>query len=550
MTATLGRYRIEGRLGEGAMADVYRAHDPDIGRTVAIKVLKPQFASDPELGARFVREARAAGALSHANIATIYDVGEVEGVPYIAMELVDGRPLDEWLHAHGRMPYERVLHLARQLADALAFAHRAGVVHRDVKPSNILISADGATAKLLDFGVARVGEADQAALARTQVGQLVGTPRYMSPEQALGLPVDARSDLFSLGVVLYEMVTGKPAFPGTGLAVLAIQIAQEKVAPIGDAAGDCPPGLRFIIDKLLAKKPEQRFADGSALLAAIDRELAAERDAPPARRGLSLRFKLPLALFVVTALALAACVYTILEREQRALEHMAAVSGNSIAAFVTGNAAVAAADNAGLPPAEQDWTALQAFVNVASQDEGVRNIVVADVDRIVRAASDGSLIGQRYRGPTGEAAIMRESDRHVTAAPDLGAGAGLRFVHPINYAGARFGTVDLVLKRDALDAALATSKSLLAALSAIVVAVVLLVGYLSGAMVARPLRRLRRALDDAAKGDFAFRISHDRRDEFGEAFDAFNRAAATAEARATVSGREAEAAMLATRIAA
>lgn len=532
------------------MADVYRAHDPDIGRTVAIKVLKPQFASDPELGARFVREARAAGALSHANIATIYDVGEVEGVAYIAMELVDGQPLDEWLHAHGRMPYERVLRLARQLADALAFAHRAGVVHRDVKPSNILISADGSTAKLLDFGVARVGEVDQAGLARTQVGQFVGTPRYMSPEQALNLPVDARSDLFSLGVVLYEMLTGKPAFPGTGLAVLAIQIAQEKVAPIGDAAGDCPPGFRFIIDKLLAKKPEQRFSDGAALLAAIDRELLAERETAPSRRGLSLRFKLPLALFAVTALALAACVYTILEREQRALEQMAAISGNSIAAFVTGNAAVAAADNAGLPPAEQDWTALQAFVTAAAQDQGVRNIVVADVDGIVRAATDKSLIGERYRAKAGETAIMEEGDRRVTSAPGLGAGAGLRFVHPINYAGARFGTVDLVLSRDALDAAIATSKSLLAALSLIVIAVVLLVGYLSGAMVARPLRRLRRALDDAAKGDFAFRISHNRRDEFGDAFDAFNRAAATAETRASASGREAEAAMLATRIAA
>lgn len=550
MTKTLGRYRIEGRLGEGAMADVYRAHDPDIGRTVAIKVLKPQFASDPELGARFVREARAAGALSHANIATIYDVGEVEGVAYIAMELVDGQPLDEWLHAHGRMPYERVLRLARQLADALAFAHRAGIVHRDVKPSNILISADGSTAKLLDFGVARVGETDQSALAKTQVGQLVGTPRYMSPEQALGLPVDARSDQFSLGAVLYEMVTGRPAFPGNGLAVLAIQIAQEKVAPIGAAAGDCPPGLRFVIDKLLAKKPEQRFADCAAVLAAIEREIFDASEASPTRRGLSLRFKLPLALFAVTALALAACVYTILEREQRALEHMAAVSGNSIAAFVTGNAAVAAADNAGLPPAEQDWAPLQAFVTAAAQDAGVRNILVADVDGIVRAASDRSLVGQRYREPTGETAIMQESQRKVTSAPDLGAGAGLRFVHPINYAGSRFGTVDLVLKRDALDAAIASSKSLLTALSVIVIAVVLLVGYLSGALVARPLRRLRRALDDAGNGDFAFRISHNRRDEFGDVFDAFNRAAATAEARTAPAGKEEQSAMLATRIAA
>ncbi|WP_374408450.1 protein kinase [Pelagerythrobacter sp.] len=550
MTTTLGRYRLESRLGEGAMADVYRAHDPDIGRTVAIKVLKPQYASDPALGERFIREARAAGALSHANIATIYDVGEVEGVAYIAMELVEGQPLDQWLHAHGRMPYERVLRIAVQLADALAYAHRSGVIHRDIKPSNILISADGRTAKLLDFGVARVGEADPEALAKTQVGQLVGTPRYMSPEQALGLPVDARSDLFSLGVVLYEMVTGRPAFPGTGLAILAIQIAQEKVAPIGDAAGDCPPGFCFIIDKLLAKKPDQRFADGAALVAAMERELNAEQDAASSRRGLPLRFKLPLALCAVTALALTACVYTILERETRALEQMAAVSGNSIAAFVTGNAAVTAADNAGLPPDEQDWTALQAFVSAAAQDEGMRDIVVADVDGIVRAASDGTLIGAPYRPAAAEPAIIQQAGRRVTSAPDIGAGAGLRFVRPITYAGARFGTVDLVLRRDALDAAIATSKTLLAIVSAIVMAVVLLVGYLSGALVARPLRRLRRALDDAANGDFAFRISHKRRDEFGDVFDAFNRAAGAAEARMTTTDKSVEASMLATRIAA
>lgn len=550
MTTMLGRYRIDGRLGEGAMADVFRAHDPDIGRTVAIKLLKPQYARDPELGARFLREARAAGALSHAHIATIYDVGEVDGVAYIAMELVDGQPLDEVLNAAGRMPYERVLKIGRQLADALSYAHRAGVVHRDVKPSNILISPDGTTAKLLDFGVARVGDTDGAALARTQVGQLVGTPRYMSPEQALGLPVDARSDLFSLGVVLYEMVTGKVAFPGTGLAALAIQIAQDKVAPVGASAGDCPPGLRFIIDKLLAKKPEQRFADGAALVAALDRELSAERETGPARRGLPLRVKLPLTLFVVTALALAASVYSILGREQRALEQMAAISGNSIAAFVTGNAAVVAADNAGLPAADQDWASLQAFVATAAHDEGVRDIVVADVDGVIRASSNPDQIGQRYRATMGELMIDGAGDRSVTDAPDHGAGAGLRFVRPILYAGARFGTVDLVLKRTALDQAIARSKALLAALAGVVMIAVLLVGYLSGAMVARPLRRLRAALDDAAANDFALRLSHRRRDEFGDVFDAFNRAAAEAEARVQTRNADASASVLATRIAA
>jgi tRNA A-37 threonylcarbamoyl transferase component Bud32 len=542
----LGRYRIDSCLGEGAMAEVYRAHDPEIARAVAVKVLKPDYARDPEIGARFLREARAAGALSHANIATIYDVGETEGVAYIAMELVDGQPLDVTLQQQGRMPYERVLAIGRQLASALAYAHRAGVVHRDIKPSNILLSTDGKTAKLLDFGVARIGDVDQ--LARTQVGQMIGTPRYMSPEQALGLPVDQRSDLFSLGVVLYEMVTGKVAFPGTALATLAIQIAQEKVEPIDRSAADCPPGLRFVIDKLLAKKPEQRFPDGEALDRALARELAAHDEAPGARRGLSLRVKLPLALTLVTAAALIACVTTTLSRETRTLEHMAITSGGSIAAFVTSNAAVLAVENAGLAADQQDWSALQAFATNATRDPAIRDLVVADTRGVIRAAGDPRLIGQHYHMTAGEAVMPGDGASAVSAAADAGKGAGLRFVHPITYAGARFGTVDLVVRRDGLDAALDGARTSLFLLSIVVMLAVLLVGYLSGAMVARPLARLRRALDEASDAAFAVRISHRRGDEFGAAFDAFNRTAAAIEPR--LAGEDdGAAAVLATRVA-
>lgn len=542
----LGRYRIDNCLGEGAMAEVYRAHDPQIDRAVAIKVLKPDYARDPEICARFLREARAAGALSHANIATIYDVGEADGIAYIAMELVDGQPLDAALQAQGRVPYERVLAIGRQLASALGYAHRAGVVHRDIKPSNILLSADGTTAKLLDFGVARIGDVDQ--LARTQVGQLIGTPRYMSPEQALGLPVDHRSDLFSLGVVLYEMVTGKVAFPGTALATLAIQIAQEKVEPIDRSTADCPPGLRFVIDKLLAKKPEQRFATGEALERALARELIAHEDMPGARRGLSLRFKLPLALALVTAAALTACITTTLAREQRTLERMAITSGGSIAAFVTNNASVLAAENAGLQADQQDWSALQAFATTASRDPAIRDLVVSDTHGVVRAAGDPRLVGQRYRGAVGEVVMPGGDTAQVSAAPDAGRGTGIRFVRPITYAGTRFGTVDLVVRRDGLDAAIDGARTSLLALGAIVMIAVLLVGYLSGAMVARPLARLRRALDEAAKASFALRISHRRGDEFGTVFDAFNRTAAVIEPR--LAGEDhGEAVVLATRVA-
>ncbi|MDE2410314.1 MAG: protein kinase [Sphingomonadales bacterium] len=530
----LGRYRIDGRLGEGALADVFRASDPEIGRTVAIKMLKPELAQDPHLNERFVREARAAGALIHPHIATIFDVGETQGSAYIAMELIEGQPLDVVLQS-GRMPYERVLTLGRQLASALAYAHRHGVVHRDIKPSNIMLCEDGRTAKLLDFGVARMGEGDHPGTAqqmvRTQVGQLIGTPRYMSPEQALGLPVDHRSDLFSLGIVLYEMVTGKVAFPGAGLATLAIQIAQGKVEPIDRAAADCPPGLRFIIDKLLAKKPEHRFADGDALLAALDREIAATRDVRVAGRGMSLRVKLPLVLALVTALALGACVTATWSRDRQLLEHMAVTSGSSIAAFIANNAAVMAADNAGLAPGEQDWSAVQAFALGASRDPQVRELAIVDDQGIVRAASNPALIGKPYRAARSESLLEVANGARVTAATIAGQDAGLRFVRPIRYAGAQFGLVDMVVRRNELDRATATARASLLALSAIVMLAVLVIGYLSGAMVARPLTRLCKALEDAGKSGFGLRISHARRDEFGAAFDAFNGAAAEIEAQ-------------------
>lgn len=548
---TVGRYQVIGRLGEGAMADVYRAVDPGIGREVAIKILKPEYARNEALNLRFLREARAAGALSHPNIATIYEVGDDGGAAYIAMELVEGQPLDAVLQAHGRMPYERVLQLGQQLAGALAYAHRMGIVHRDVKPSNILLSSDGRTAKLVDFGVARIDDpicgGDGAHLDRTQFGQVIGTPRYMSPEQALSLPVDHRSDLFSLGIVLYEMVTGKAAFPGIGLATLAIQIAQERVEPIEKSAGDCPPGLRFVIEKLLAKKPDQRFADGEAVRSAIQREMAAREDAAVTRRGLSLRLKLPMLLVSVTLAVLALCASMILSRESRAFEEMAVASGQTITAFVASNAGVTAVDNAALPADQQDWSAVQAFVESASEDREIRSITVIDAAGIVRASTDAAQMGRRYAAPSGGRAIETRADTAVSYR-SAQLKDGMRFVRPIRYAGGNYGQVDIVIRTDALAAAKANTRFLLAALSLTVLLTVAAVGYFSGAAVTRPLSRLRAALDEAGAARFALRISHRRGDEFGAAFDAFNRAAATAEAQLSEQPHDLEASIVATRI--
>ncbi|MGF1461675.1 MAG: serine/threonine-protein kinase [Maricaulaceae bacterium] len=197
----IGRYEIRETLGSGAMADVLAAFDPDIHRTLAIKLLKPVHAEDKQYVSRFLREAKAAGALNHRNIVTIFDVGEVDDRPFILMELVDGEPLDEIIAEQGKLSVPKVVKIGIQLADALHYAHERGVVHRDIKPSNIMVLKDQETVKIADFGIARFD--DPASSEKTIAGSILGTPQYMSPEQVLGHPVDGRSDLFSVGVILY-----------------------------------------------------------------------------------------------------------------------------------------------------------------------------------------------------------------------------------------------------------------------------------------------------------------------------------------------------------
>ena len=518
----VGRYVIEQRIGEGAMADVYRAHDPSIERVLAIKVLKAEFRQDLSLVGRFLREARAAGALSHPNIVTIYDVGEADGFPYIAMELLDGVPLDEHLRETGRMPLEAVARIGGQVAGALDYAHNLGVIHRDIKPSNIMLSRDGRTAKILDFGIARMAEADRAhadaSAARTQFGQVVGTPRYMSPEQAFGLEIDRRSDLFSLGVVLYELITGQTAFAGTSIATLALQITQRKPEPLNKVLPECPRGLQHIVDKLLAKQPEKRFASGAEVADALRREHEALNSANDGRRRLPLQMRLTLVMGAAVGLALLLSIATVLNRQYKAMEQMALTSGTAITRFVANNVALRAVENAGLSQVQQDWLPVQAFIAAASRDSDVRQIVMVDADGVVRGSSDPARLGRRYGAPAGERLLAQSADQRVTATDDR----DFRFVRTIRYAGQPFGRIEVVVDRTGLDAAARSSRNLLVGLGLALLLVVLAISYAIGQSVARPVDRLRRALADAAAGSHDFRISHSRTDAFGDLFDSFN----------------------------
>jgi len=263
---TLGHYRIEAKLGEGGMGVVYQARDTHLDRLVAIKVLPPERVADPVRKRRFVQEAKAASALNHPNIVHIYDIDSDGGVDFIAMEHVQGKTLGEVIGPKG-LRIDETLKYAVQIADALAAAHAAGIVHRDIKPSNIMVSEKGLV-KVLDFGLAKLAEQSednpsaptQTAQPRTEEGAIVGTAEYMSPEQAEGRKVDARSDVFSFGSVLYEMVTGQRAFQGANRIATLSAILHKEPAPISEAAGHAVvPELQRVIARCLRKDPQQRI---------------------------------------------------------------------------------------------------------------------------------------------------------------------------------------------------------------------------------------------------------------------------------------------------
>jgi predicted ATPase len=274
----LGRYEIAGLLGTGGMGEVYRATDPTLGRKVAIKILPAELSSNPERLHRFEREARSASALNHPNIVTIYELGQHDGTHYLAMELIEGSTLRELLDA-GALPIRRTIELAAQAAEGLAKAHEAGIAHRDIKPANLMVTQDGFV-KILDFGLAKPapagGKAEDATVSGTgtEAGRVMGTPEYMSPEQAQGGQLDFRSDQFSFGVVLYEMITGKRIFRRGTQAETLVAVLRENVEPIGTLTTDAPAPLCWLVERCLDKDPGKRYASTRDLA----RELAAIRD--------------------------------------------------------------------------------------------------------------------------------------------------------------------------------------------------------------------------------------------------------------------------------
>jgi beta-lactam-binding protein with PASTA domain/predicted Ser/Thr protein kinase len=263
-----GRYRIIRRLGSGGMADVYCAEDTQLGRDVALKLLYRRFAEDTEFVERFRREASSAAGLQHPNVVQVFDRGQWDGTYYIAMEFLHGRNLKQVVRDHGALEPALAVDLVIQILKAARFAHRRGIVHRDIKPHNVIVDDEG-RAKVTDFGIARAGASDM-----TETGSIMGTAQYLSPEQAQGLPVDARSDLYAIGIVLYELLTGAPPFDAESPVTIALKQVSETPVPPMQRNPAVPPPLDAVVMRALRKEPSERFQDADAFVAALESAMA------------------------------------------------------------------------------------------------------------------------------------------------------------------------------------------------------------------------------------------------------------------------------------
>jgi serine/threonine protein kinase/HAMP domain-containing protein len=520
----IGRYKITGVLGSGAMATVYKAHDPEIDRAIAIKVLKPEFARNEDYRVRFIREAKGAGTLSHPNIVTVYDVGEQNGLPYIAMEFVDGVTLAQWVERNPRVPLRQAVAIGAQLAAALGFAHKKGIVHRDVKPGNVMLLNDGHTVKVTDFGICRIegSEATQA----TRVGDVIGTPHYMSPEQVLGQPADSRSDVFSTGIVLYQLLTGELPFTGDTLVSVGMKIAKSDPRSLQEAVPDLPVGVRRIIDRALKKAPDKRFANGEELARAlhgVQKELEEAESVAEKGRRIPLGIKWAVMMGVLVAITMALTTAFIENRQRAALVAQVTDYGASLAKFMASQSAV--------PVLSEEWVALGEFIKSSVSGQDFSYMIVLDHAGVVRGSSIADQVGHPYQPPVGSAVATAPTGVTVIRTSSNDGQQVLDFGTPILFQGRTIGQVHLGIFETPLQRVVQITLGLLALLMVLTVAAAAIGSFFMARRLILPLRTLRTGLGELAEGRYDFRIAEKRKDELGELYVAFDNAAAALQRR-------------------
>ena len=511
----IGRYKITEKIGEGSMSVVYKAFDADIDRSIAIKLMRPEVLWEPDYRERFLSEAKAAGNLIHPNIVTIFDVGECEAGPYIAMDFLDGPTLEELMEPEARPPLRQVLNIGIQLAEALDHAHQHGIIHRDVKPSNIIQLRERNLIRITDFGIAHIENAEK--MYYTASGTVLGTPQYMSPEQIEGATVDGRSDLFSVGVILYQLVTGQRPFAANTLASLYAKIVREDPVAVEKLAPGLPAGLIHTIKKLLNKEPARRFRSARELADAL-RSLVEDLDAREQRdaeaRLVPLRVKYTLVLATLVSVAIVIATYLVHRQEVNAMTNLALDFGSSLTRFV-------ASQNAE-PMVIEDWVAIEFFVKDTTELQQISHLRITDRNGVIR----GSLIpeerGQAFTDVAAHKRLIEKGDDLIVREVETDASSYLDFEAPILYQSKEMGRVYLGLSKESLERAANLTLYTMMGLSLAVVLTVIVAAYLLWSRISAPITILHGALRRAAEGNLSYRISETRNDELGQMFKEFN----------------------------
>lgn len=517
MPEQIGRFQIIEELGAGAMSVVYKAFDPEINRTIAIKLLRGERAADPEYRFRFLQEAKAAGKLTHPNIVTIFDVGEAPEGPYIAMEYLQGMTLQQVMASEREITLRDKVVYGIQLAEALAYSHASSVVHRDVKPGNIMLSEDGQNVRITDFGIAHIETPNKE--QHTQMGAVLGTPQYMSPEQVEGQPLDGRSDLFSLGVILYQLITGEKPFMAQTLTTLLMEIVQKEPDPINRKVSNVPESLQRAVEKLMRKRPAQRFNNGKEVADAL-RNVVLEMDEKEAHKSeariLPLRVKWTAVMAVVVTIAMLLGSYLVYKKQVDAMTELAVDSGGSLAEFISIESAEAVLI--------QDWIAIEAFINEVKQRQQIVYLTILDHKGIQRGSTSVQKGGSESEDTT--ALIPIKVDGEVIYSKGIRNGeAVFDFKVPILFQQKTIGSIQLGLSQAPLIAAAKLTLYTMLGLLAAVVLTVIVVAYLLAAGISLPIKSLRRAIAHVIHENYSYRIEERRNDELGQLFSEYNRMA-------------------------
>jgi len=515
---TLGRYRILDEVGRGATALVYRAYDPQLDRFLAIKVLRDRLAKDDDYRDGFIREARLAAQLTHSNIVTIFDVGISDNKPYIAMGLLEGLTLEEILRQNNKIGLNTVLAISSQLAAALSYAHDQGVVHRDIKPGNILILKDKKTAKLTDFGIAQLDET----LSKTGKlnDKVLGTPEYMSPEQILGHKVDNRSDLYSTGVLMYKMLSGLPPFISDDLGDLFKQIIKSKQPELVIDNEIVKDDVKDLLRKLLQKRPEKRYQNARQLLTEL-RIISNKLVKPKQRKkaffsSLTTRWTITMASTVFISMCVGLIVVYLMQ--YRALSGITYDYGHTVGKMIAYQSSEAIV--------LEDRIGLNALINESAKNEQLEQIYVISRSKTVLASTLKTSVGKPFVAPENQQAVKTIDQTQIFRRNFEDNHLLFDVQMPIYFGERVVGELYVTFSAKSMYQASNTTLVTMLLVMLVTLLVVSIATLILAKQTSKDYKRVAQGLRKMSVGRIDARIFSERNDEASQLFVAFNQLAA------------------------